>query len=302
MQKKTSSIPFLPIIIILAVIGGGLFFLFKPQQDTFLVPAPESQEYASQLSNLGKIDSPEKQEITANLSTPAVDEQETPLRKAPMQVSLSNPCLEATERLDLFFSYLDEQEYIQQYQFPQASKEIVSTLLNTLLDSPPAIKGKNISSTDIIRNATHIYRTLGPQNLSILFKIINNEADLMEETCGSFHEWFVISTKCHNQPYPLRPSLESLYEYASFFLKTSGGQAYLTRRESHLRLLAQYYSVLIIHQADQKHLNKYNISVATLLPHLISEMEGSDDLAGKNGYLAALYDIRKQLSEIAGRL
>ncbi len=212
-----------------------------------------------------------------------------------MEAALTNPCLEATQRLDLFFSYLDEQEYIQKYQFPRVSKGMISSLINTLLASPPVINGTALSDTDLIRNSAHIYRTLGKQNLTLLLKISENEADLMEETCGSFNEWFSISSQCLNHSYPLRPSLENLYEYASFFLETTGGRAYLTRRQSSLRLLAQYYSVVIVHQADLQGLNKYHIKLSSFLAHLIGEIEESDELAGKDIYLTSLYDIREQL-------
>ncbi|MBU0680259.1 MAG: hypothetical protein KKD73_02445 [Proteobacteria bacterium] len=238
--------------------------------------------------------------IDDNLTSQSSDEQEPLLRLAPMEAPLINPCFAASQKLDLFFTYLDDQEYIQKYQFPHDSKELISNLINTLLKSPPVINGKILSSSDIIRNSAHIYRTLGTQNLTILYKIIENEADLMEETCRSFHEWFNISTQCLNHSYPLRPSLESLYEYASFFLETTGGKAYLARREGNLRLLAQYYSVLIIHQADQRELNKYNIKLTPLLPLLIEEIEESDELADKKSYLASLYDIREQLADRPG--
>ncbi|MDR9501405.1 MAG: hypothetical protein RI601_06375 [Desulfurivibrionaceae bacterium] len=203
-----------------------------------------------------------------------------------------DPCLKTTQRLDMFFAYLDEQKYIQQYQFPDDSKEIISGLINNLLESPPPINGKRLNGADMIRNSTHIYQTLGRQNLTLLLDIMENEADLMEETSGYFHEWIKISPQCRHYSYPLRPTLEDLYEYAVFFQQTPGGRSYLQRRQDHLRLLAQYYSLLIIHQAEQQGLNKYEISLASLLPPLIGEMEESETLAGRKNYLAVLYDIR----------
>lgn len=296
MPKKHSTTPLLPIFVICAVIVGGLFFLFKPRQEIPVTPASPSQETMRLSPDEDKEKPQQTDNINGNLASQSSDEQGPLLRLAPMEAVLNNPCFEASQKLDHFFTYLDDQEYIQKYQFPHDSKVLISNLINTLLKSPPVINGKTLSSSDIIRNSAHIYRTLGPQNLTILYKIIKNEADLMEETCSSFHEWFNISTQCLNHPYPLRPSLESLYEYASFFLETTGGKAYLARREGNLRLLAQYYSVLIIHHADQRGLNKYNIKLTPLLPLLIKEIEDSDELADKKSYLASLYDIREQLS------
>ncbi|MEN8258436.1 MAG: hypothetical protein ABFS09_11300 [Thermodesulfobacteriota bacterium] len=299
MAKKKTSTPLLPLIIILVVIAGGLFFLFKPQQETPVTPGSPRQEDLSQPFVEDREPASPPASAENKLPGQISDEQEPPLRKAPMEAALTNPCLETIQRLDLFFSYLDEQEYIQKYQFPHDSKEMVSTLLNSLLESPPTMNGKNFNGADAIRNTAHIYRKLGAQNLTILRKIIDNEADLMEETCGYFHAWINISPQCLNHSYPLRPSLENLYEYAAFFMETTGGKAYLARRESNLRLLAQYYSILFIHKADQRGLNKYNIDLTPLLSHLLGEMEDSDELAGKSNYISTLYDIRQQLSEPA---
>lgn len=297
MTKQQSSTPLLPILIIFAVIVSGLFFLFKPQQEAPVTPASPSQENTAQSSVKKGITSPENLDAIHNPQSPIRDEDEILLRLAPMEAPITNPCFEATQRLNQFFDYLDEQEYIQNYHFPNGSKEMISNLINTLLDSPPLLNEKSFNGTDIIRNTAHIYRILGAQNLNILLKIITNEADIMEETSTSFHEWFTISTQCLNHSYPLRPTLDNLYEYASFAMQTTGGRAYLARREGNLRLLAQYYCVLIIHQADQQNLNKYNINLSPLLAHIIGEMEGTDELAGKSTYLAALYEIRKGLSE-----
>ncbi len=301
MPKKPSSTPLLPIIIILAVIASGLFFLFEPQKEAPAPPVSPKQENTLQSPTEKVKTSPKSFSVENNAPSPSPDDQEIRLRLAPMEAMVTNPCLETTQRLDLFFAYLDEQEYIEKYQFSHGSKEMISSLINTLLESPPVINGKGLNNADIIRNSAHIYRTLGAQNLTILLKIIVNEADLMEETCRHFHAWLTISRQCLNHSYPLRPSLENLYEYASFILETTGGKAYLARRQGSLRLLAQHYSVLIVHQAEQQGLNKYNINLASLLPDLIGNMEESEELAEKNSYLASLYDIREQLPKAASR-
>jgi hypothetical protein len=296
MPKKQFSTPLLPIVIILVVIAGGIFFLFKPHQEIPVTPATPPQQGQTTLSGSPEgEDSPTDTTPEQNLPTP--DEHGNLLRQAPMTASPVNPCSEASRKLDLFFTYLDEQDYIQKYQFPHDSKELLSTLINSLLDSPPVINGKALTDTDILRNTAHIYRTLGPQNLTILAKIMENEADLVEETCDSFQHWFTLAAQCLDHPYPLRPSLEKRYEYAVFFLETTGGRAYLNRRPGSLRLLGQYYSVLTIHQAQLQGLNIHDIKLAPILPLLIGEIEASDELASKSRYLTSLYDIREQLFE-----
>ncbi|PLX48730.1 MAG: hypothetical protein C0613_09965 [Desulfobulbaceae bacterium] len=208
-----------------------------------------------------------------------------------MVATLKDPCREKTARLDEFFSYLDEQEYIEGYQFPEGSKKMLSTLANDLLASPPPLNNDRLNGVDKARNAAHIYRVVGGQNLFFLLKIIDNERDLLEEVAADFYQWFTISDQCRGHSYPLRPSLEELYEYASFFLHSTGGQAYLARREPSLALLCRFYSIVIIHEAEKNGLNSHQIDLSPYLFAITNEMKETEDLAQKQRYLTTLHAI-----------
>lgn len=290
MPKKQSAPAILPILIILAVIGGGLYFLFKPQPETVVRQAPSFD----QNQTIERKKTPQRAQRPVEQDTPAdttpSDETGT-LRQAPMVATLKDPCREQTAKLDEFFSYLDEQEYVESYQFPEGSKKMISTLVNDLLASPPSLNSSRFNGVDTARNAAHIYRVVGGQNIFFLLKIIDNERDLLEEVAADFYQWFKISDQCRGHSYPLRPNLAELYEYASFFLHSAGGQAYLARREPSLALLCRFYSIVIIHQAEKNGLNSHRIDLSPYLFAITNEMKETEDLAMKQRYLTTLHAI-----------
>jgi hypothetical protein len=86
----------------------------------------------------------------------------------------------------------------------------------------------------------------------------------------------------------------SAYEYAGFFLNTLGGRSYLFRRDPGTRLLVSYYAVLLLDQANTRHLNSYGIDITEHLPRLIQEMEASNGLTNKEEYLDKLYELAEK--------
>jgi hypothetical protein len=79
-----------------------------------------------------------------------------------------------------------------------------------------------------------------------------------------FFKWLSLKNHCDCFE-ELKPSMESLYQYAGFFLNTIGGRAYLFRRTSTLRLLVSYYCLLVLHEADRTGENRYGLDI---YPHI----------------------------------
>ncbi|RWX49175.1 hypothetical protein VT99_10193, partial [Candidatus Electrothrix marina] len=57
------------------------------------------------------------------------------------------------------------------------------------------------------------------------------------------------------------------------------------------RLLVNYYAVLILDQANKKHLNTYGLDISEQLPWLIQEMEANNRLTRREKYLDKLYEL-----------
>ena len=81
---------------------------------------------------------------------------------------------------------------------------------------------------------------------------------------------------------------------AVFFLNTLGGSSYLIRRDSRVRMLTQYYCLLILDQANQRKLNKLGFDIRPPLETLIGDLKGTANLTRKEEYIETLTGIRKR--------
>lgn len=215
-------------------------------------------------------------------------------RQAPMATHLKDPCLTIIKKLDAFFLYLDQQNYIKKYQFPEGSKIYLGSLIKTLLNSPPRSINEPLSTLNQMGNNAHLFRTIGSQNIAIIRTIMANEPDKIEEILADLYSWYTSAAQCQNRVFTISPDLAKLAPYAVFFLNSSAGQAYLLRRNNKIRLLATYYSILIIQQNQKNAPVSSDLDTTKLIGKLISEIEASNELVNKNNYLSILYKLREK--------
>ena len=112
----------------------------------------------------------------------------------------------------------------------------------------------------------------------------------MEISLEMFYRWLTLGDRCPD-PENIRPSTTVLYQYAGFFINTTGGRAYLFRRPSGLRLLVSYYCVLIVHEANKKGRNRCGIDIFPLIKPLKNEIRYYPDFQFQEEYIAQLGQI-----------
>ncbi len=208
-----------------------------------------------------------------------------------MEATISDPCLDTIKQLDSFFLYLDTQDYIKEYQFPNGSKDFVASMTNKALSHPPVFS-MNQSISSQAKTGAYLYRTIGGQNLLILAKILISEPDHLENIFETFYTWSLMAGQCQNRTYAIRPQLDQLYQYAIFFIDSLDGKNYVNRRESTTGLLTRFYSLQIIKEAQVNHIDKYNTNLAPHILSLITDIESTDLLEKKTTYLKQLYSLR----------
>lgn len=290
-MPKPSSTSLIPVIIIISIIAGGLYFLFKPQTDIIRqsdnTPSTQQVEVAHHQTPARTQQEPVPVNDEPSTSEPAQ------YRRAPMEVVAVDPCLESIKKMDLFFLYLDSQDYIKGYQFPNGSKEFISSMVNKALAHPPHHDSvKNVAAP--LKTGHHLYRTIGGQELLILAKILINEPDQLETISENFYNWSLMAGQCPNRTYAIRPQLGQLYQYALFFLDSADGQSYINRRDSLTSLLTRYYTLGIIKEAQIHHIDRYNIDLSPHVLSLITDIESTDLLEKKTTYLKTLYSMRDE--------
>ena len=187
-----------------------------------------------------------------------------------------------------FFRHLDQQNYIIDYQLQDGSRIHFSRTLKKVFANPPIVTREADDLFSILKNMSHFYRILGRQEINLLKDVLTHGTDNMEQIMAEFYRLSEISQPNGNNNLDLAMPLASLYEYGGFFINTLGGQAYLFRRDSRLRLLVRYYAILIIDQADSSDMNRHGIDLRVAIEALIDEMEATQMLSGQNEYLTRL--------------
>jgi len=192
-----------------------------------------------------------------------------------------------------FFSYLDSQAYIKAYELEDGTYAQYQKSVEILSAGRPIISGEMDSITHMVRNAAHFYRALGRKRMSLVKDILKTESDLMASAMRTFHLWFTLQNG-GEEKLKGRPSRETLYTYAAFFLNTQAGRNYLLRRDPRVRNLTLYYAVLLLDRANDEKLNSAGIDIRPHLKSVSAELENQVGLFYQKQYLATLESLQRK--------
>ncbi len=189
-----------------------------------------------------------------------------------------------------FFQYLDTEKYIKRLDLKTRAYSNFKQILKRLAAQPPLPAGEGIHPTIMLKNIFYFSRALDRKDLRLFKEVVVNERDNMELNLEMFYRWLMLGNPCPN-PGGVRPPFDVIYRYAGFFLNTTGGRAYLFRRSISLRLLASYYCLLIVHQADRLGKNSYGINIFPYIQPLRNEISHYPDFEFQNQYVSTLTRI-----------
>jgi len=204
------------------------------------------------------------------------------------------PTLEmAVYQLVTFFSYLDQQQYIKAHQLRGGSQQLFRQSIEQLLQNLPMFNAEMATISNLARNLDHFQSVLGKDAAGIFSEIFTNETELLEPVLQAFYVWFDL---CENNPNNIIacPKLPQLYEYASFFLGTFAGRNYLFESSPKMRVLLNYYSVLIVDRALDDQTNPNGIDIRE---HILSTMQSINlqkDLVGLEVYQEKLKSLARK--------
>jgi hypothetical protein len=293
MQKPSTS-TLIPVLIIISIITGGLYFLFKPQDDT--IRQPEPPESKTELKTKTDAVNPPTGQTEQVLNNKENQTDSNQYRQAPIKTTPTDPCLETIKNLDSFFLYLDTQEYIKEYQFPNGSKDFISGMINKALSHPPLHPtDKSLSSQT--QAGISLYHILGHQNLLILARILINEPDHLETVFENFYNWTIIADQCPARTYAINPQFIQLYQYALFFMDSDDGRSYVNRRDTITGLLTRFYALQIIKEAQIRNIDQNNTDLTSHINSLVADIKSSNVLENKETYLKVLYSLNEGYPE-----
>lgn len=230
----------------------------------------------------------ERQARPGNEIFPTVFGTPAPEREADI---LPVDCAKVEAQMNSFFNYLDSRTYLSNREIEGGSAGFTRKCAALLMANPPINIAEMKEMLRLVKNVTHFYRVLGKDRLVLIKDILASEDRVLEPAMAVFYARLV---ECA-QPLPgeEKPlSIERLYDYAGYFLNTLGGRSYLLRRESKIRMLVNYYAILIVDRANDEKFNRYGIDVRPYIDYLFYDISNQKGLTYRQRYLTRLTALR----------
>jgi hypothetical protein len=193
---------------------------------------------------------------------------------------------ELEQQLRALFTYLDEQDYVQAYGLKGGTYEQFKWGLNKMSTNPPLISDETASLYNLYRNMAHFFRILGKNRVNLVKDILQNEGEILESAMQTFYQWATF--EAGDKEKTGQPTLKTLYTYSGFFLNTLAGRSYLLRRDSKIRILTTYYSVLILDKANDEQLNPGGLDIRPHIEFLLNDLQTQIGLIHQKQYLKEL--------------
>jgi len=209
----------------------------------------------------------------------------------PVQVKID--CKELERRITAFFEYLDKEEYITAYQPDRQTLNLFKKMVAQITGPLPIITGETRDILTLLRNMAHFYRILGKKRIKLIKTVLKNESDVMEPVLATFFAYLFKGNHCSNNIIAYLP-LEVSYTYAGFFLNTLSGRSYLFRRDSNIRILLSYYSVLVLDRANDEKTNIYGIDIRPYINFSMFDIVNRKGLMYQDQYLSKLVSLKKK--------
>ncbi len=205
----------------------------------------------------------------------------------------STDCAQIANQVTAFFSYLDSKVDILWPGSTIKAQQLYSQVYRKLADNPPINVGEMQNLANLTRNVAHLYRVLGKEQVDLIKKILSSEAAVVEPALSVLFAWMTFCGET-GRPAPDQKKFEEIYPYAAFFLNTMGGRSYLLRRDSKLRMLVNYYSVLIIDFANAHKLNSFGLDIRPYLDYLFYDISNQKGLMYRERYLTRLSVLKEK--------
>ena len=297
MNSMNRTVATVAVVFALIVIGLGAYFMINRWHQNQMTSGRQQAQQEC-LEVIQKMEA-DLEEARAQLETerqmrpgdevfPTVFGTPAPDRDAD---SLPVDCAKVEAQMNAFFNYLDSQAYLSNRDLDGGSAGLFRESAGLLMANPPANIAEMKDMFRLVKNVTHFYRVLGKDRLMLAKDILATEDRVLEPAMAVFYSRIV---EC-GQPLPgdTQPlSIERLYDYAGYFLNTLGGRSYLLRRESKVRMLVNYYAILIIDRANDEKFNQYGIDVRPYIDYLFYDISNQKGLTYRERYLTRLTILR----------
>jgi hypothetical protein len=198
-------------------------------------------------------------------------------------------CGQVAGQVVAFFQYLDSKAYLIWPGINMRAEDLFDQISRQLTAKPPVNVGEMDDIYSLVHNVTHFYTVLGKERVDLVKEILKSESEVLEPAMAVMFAWI---TACNANTKQL--DLNTLYQYAHFFLNTLGGRSYLLRREAKLRILVNYYSLLVIDMANDAKLNAFGFDIRPHLDYVFYDINNQKGLMYRPRYLSRLRALQNK--------
>ncbi len=285
------------LVILFAVVGIGLFgYHWFSQWHAKTVSQNLESEKEKHLARIAQLES-EVNRLTQELEAqPAAQPSESEMvtvfgDEKPMETFTLEEmdCKKITGQVVAFFQYLDSKAYLIWPGINMRAEELFEDISKQLAAAPPINVGEMDELYSLVRNVTHFYRVLGKNRINLMKEILNSESAVMEPAMAVLFAWMITCNKDSDQL-----NLNTMYQYAHFFLNTLGGRSYLLRRDTKQRMLINYYALLVIDMANDAKLNSYGLDIRPHLDYVFYDINNQKGLMYRQRYLTRLSALQNK--------
>ena len=189
----------------------------------------------------------------------------------------------------MVFLNLDKMQLYQASQYLQLNIDLnqqFQLVLKKMAANLPSVTEETASLYNLYRNMAHFFRILGKKRVNLIRDVLQNEGEILESALQTFYQWAIYEPR--GPSITGQPTLKSMYAYAGFFLNTLAGRSYLLRRDSKIRILTTYYSVLILDKANDEQLNPAGIDIRPHIELLRKDLQAQIGMIHQKQYLSEL--------------
>jgi hypothetical protein len=205
-------------------------------------------------------------------------------------------CPQIEQQVAAIFAYLDKKGYLAARKFKGDTAAYLSESLKRLTETQPVVIDEMGTIFRLLQNVTHFYRVLGKERIAVALDILSSEKEIIEPAMAVLYAWLTTCRKKGTDAYQ-RPEIEVLYTYSGFFLDTLGGRSYLLRRDSRVRMLVNYYSLLLLDQANRQERNRFGIDIRPYIDFLFYDISNQKGIMYRERYLSVLAALQNRYQQ-----
>jgi hypothetical protein len=202
-------------------------------------------------------------------------------------------CDAMKQKILSFFNYLQNNIDKDAGTAEEKPADAFLQMVRALSAKPPMIVDETRDIVSLKHNQAHFFRVLNKDKFEMVKNLLTAEDDVLEHAMADFYAYYVTCDCCKNDDEPC-VSLNTLYEYAAFFMNTFAGKSYLFRRSSTIRCLTDYYAVLVLDKANDAELNRYGLDIRPYIDLSMGDIISQSNLVFQDQYIKTLIDLNEK--------